>query len=155
MTPTIDIADVIAWVESKADRQAFRFEPGTFATTANPRPAQIEILNRISKIHMCSAATARVIYSSSFGLYQIMGFNIYADNTGVNGTVFDFVADPIAQTVLFKQFLAQKGLIVTPQTLAESVQVRQHFGTVYNGNGPAYANAIALALTHFGFHVQG
>jgi hypothetical protein len=155
MTQTIDTADVIAYVESKGDQYAFRFEPGTFATTANPHPAQIEILNRIQKIHSCSTATARVLYSSSFGLYQIMGFNLYADNSGVTGTAFAFMNDPIAQTVFFKAFLNTKGLIVTPQTLAESPQVRTHFGTVYNGNGVAYGAAIAQALRHYGFNVAG
>jgi N-acetylmuramidase len=155
MTQTINTADVIAWVESKGDQHAFRFEPGVYAGLATTNGTESAILNVIASIHNCSASTARVLYSSSFGLYQIMGFNLYGGKNPIKTTVFEYMNDAVAQVQQFSNFIEQKGLIVTPETLAESAQVRLHFGAVYNGNGQAYSNAIAQALKHFGYNVAG
>jgi len=154
MTPSISLADVIAYVESKDDAYAFRFEPATYANLSNPSVASKQIIAQIQSAHNCSYQSALVIYSSSFGKYQIMGFNLFGQlKLGISA--FEFMGDAGTQDKMFWHFAMQKKLdTYTPDSLAASEQARVYFGMIYNGNGNAYAQQIENALAHFGYQVK-
>jgi hypothetical protein len=158
MTPTINLADVIAYVESRGDSFALRFEPATYTalTTGAMTPEHADIVSAIATIHNCSVPTAQVIYSSSWGRFQIMGFNLYGPTIQLKTTVFAYCADDIAQIAAFDALVTSMGLGgETAPMLATDPQARIAFGAKYNGNGPAYANEIAVACVHFGLQVNG
>lgn len=153
-TSNVNLFDIIAWVESKNNPHAMRFEPtvyehvegGTFISD----PAD-KIIANIKTIHNCSQGTACMIYSTSWGATQVMGFNLYAGL--YNGTVVDFMADTIAQIGVFNAFCANKRIVCLPSDLATTPMLRSHFATVYNGDAVAYSAQIVYALLHFGFQV--
>jgi len=155
MANSIGIADVIAWVESKGDGMAYRFEPLQYAKTQVPgNSAMTQIVSQIQKIHNCSLQSARVIYSSSFGRYQIMGFNLYGQ-LKVTDCFGLFLNGDSLQLQAFNTFLAQKQLSqYSIYDLACSKVKRELFGKIYNGDGPGYGALIAQALQHFGYQVQ-
>jgi hypothetical protein len=156
MNNSIGLTDVIAWVESKGDPYAFRFEPATYANLANPSAVQKGIIATIQTIHNCSYESAKVIYSSSFGKYQIMGFNLFAPKLSLCESAFKFMGDSATQDAMFTKLIASMALSsLTPDTLASSLWNRQHFGAIYNGNAQAYGISIAQALVHFGYNVAG
>lgn len=156
-TDSVQLSDVIAWIESRGNPHALRFEPGVYARLTNGAmtPAHAEIVKRIVSIHNCSIPTAQVIYSTSFGLYQLMGFNLYADDS-VNSTDLDvvtFCATPKEQTRVFNAFVSRETINVTPKELAASSAVRAGFGETYNGDALHYSQEIVTSLVHFGLKV--
>lgn len=148
------IADVIAIVESANNQNAIRFEPLTYNNNQNTYNNTIA---NIIKIHNCSEGTARMIYCSSWGKYQIMGFNLYnVASCNCAQSVINYCNNNGIQDMTFFNFLKSVHLdpnIYTPQALAQSSQLRQAFGKVYNGNGPAYEVVIKAALGKLGFNV--
>lgn len=156
MSLPITVDQVIAYVESKGDSFAYRFEPLTFASTQNTngKTAMQQILAKIVKVHNCSYQSARVIYSSSYGRYQIMGFNLYGQ-LNVQKGFGEFMADNSLQDLAFNTFLTQKNLAaISTDNFANDKSARIKFGNIYNGNGNDYAAAIVGALQHFGVKVS-
>lgn len=154
---TVQLSDVIAWIESRGNPHALRFEPLVFShlTTGAMTSEHASIVNRIVRIHNCSIPTAQVIYSTSYGLYQLMGFNLYADDS-VNSTDLDvvsFCASSTEQTRVFNTFVSRKLITYDPATLAFYESSRQTFARVYNGDEQAYSSQIVASLKHFGFQV--
>lgn len=153
----IQLSDVIAWIESRGNPHALRFEPSVYSRLTNGAmtPAHAAIVKRIVSIHNCSIPTAQVIYSTSYGLYQLMGFNLYADDS-VNSTDLDvvsFCANTKEQTRVFNAFVSRETINVTPKQMAENANVRGMFADFYNGNEIAYSAKIVASLQHFGFQV--
>lgn len=141
------IAQVIAHVESAGRGDAMRFEPAVYeralAGSYGPQVAAAVTA------HKCSQATARVIVSTSWGKFQLMGFNLYPNLTGLS--VAAFMSTP--QDPAFGKFLAIKRLDhFTAQQLFSDLAARLSFATVYNGPGnpQAYADLILSA-----FHALG
>ena len=160
----LDIFDLIAQVETGRNFEAMRFEDGVYARiVANRTDAQKVIIANIIKANGgqfgCSWHTALMIFSTSFGAAQIMGFNLYGRVCGFPGSVIDFmrpgqgaIVNVIAescQRVIFSHLLQSMNLGgATPENLAGSAAGRKAFAVDYNGS-PAYADAIILALEHF------
>jgi len=73
------IMKIIAYVESNYNPYAIRFEKNIFASLEGSKYRQkpVKILSLIQEINKCNNDTAKMIYSTSFGKYQIMGYNIY------------------------------------------------------------------------------
>lgn len=149
MATSITIARVIARIESSGNPYAYRFEPTVYQnlSTGALLPAHAAIVQSIQKIHNCSLASAEVIYSSSYGLYQIMGFNLWGqlcccDNFGI------YLADTDYQDDIFYRLLASMGLSQSVDQLASDPQARLQFAKIYNGS-PVYADAIVSALQYF------
>ncbi len=158
----MNLYQLIAYVETKGALAAVRFEPGVFAKTqpgGGRNPAMIAILGAIRAIHTkawgteCSWGTAAMIYSSSFGAVQMMGFNLY----GVCAYIQPFNAfltNGNDQSDTFDIFIASKHLAdCTPENLASESSRRLNFAKTYNGSID-YANGIIDALTHFGLAVK-
>lgn len=147
------IADVIAIVESSNNQKAIRFEPLTYNNNVNKVNNIITIIQNANK---CSLGTARMIYCSSFGKYQIMGFNLYNPAScalGIN--IVDYLNSSSLQDSTFYSFLKSAHLdpnIYTPQAMANNPNLQVQFGNVYNGNGTAYAVGIKNALHQLGYN---
>lgn len=128
------LAQLIAQVESGNDFRAFRFEPQTFQNISN-RPVTAA-LTKIIECNHVSLATARVIYASSWGMYQIMGFNLYA--LGFMGHVIEFANDPSLQLAAFHWFLDANHINWTLKDIMADDNKLRMFAVAYNGSD-AYA----------------
>jgi hypothetical protein len=148
MSALVTLPMVIAHVESGSNPHAVRFEPATYAGKMILDAASMAILNRITEIHDCSHETAKVLYSTSFGFFQIMGFDLYGE-LGYDQTVFTYCDDQEAQYALFAKFVQAHNINYGVSELAAHRLARTKFGTVYNGDGEAYANEIESALFYF------
>lgn len=154
--PQVSLFDLIAWVETKANHKAIRFEPATYARVAALRSAPVKIIiANIQNACKCSWGTALMIYSTSWGAAQIMGFNLYGPDVNYLASVVDFCDSEVAQKFAFVKMNLQtphlKG--VTSQNLADSGASRLAFALAYNGSAN-YADALVEALKHFGFSVS-
>lgn len=96
----ITLEQIVAQVESGGFSHAYRFEPVLYQHR-DEMPRQI-ILD-IMRIHHCNQLSAAVIYSSSYGLYQIMGMNLYGP-LEYKGTIFDYCMSEDDQNAAFEQF---------------------------------------------------
>jgi hypothetical protein len=127
----------IAGVESGHRLDAIRFEPDLFS--ASPQ----WVRNQITKIQYahggssaCSVSTATMLACSSFGLYQILGANIYAGN--FKNTVFAYIADQSLQNSVFAEFIKPHGFVPDDDLTSWTDQMFTSFATFYNGpNAPA------------------
>ena len=151
-TPTIPatspraLQNVIARIESSGDPFALRFEPAVYAGDVAPSVAA-----RIATLHGADYETGRVIASTSWGLFQIMGFNLWAGAHAYNGTLYEFCADTIAQRLAFETFLADRGMNFTLAELLADEHKMLAFTTAYNGDGGPYMHAMTQAAKELGY----
>jgi N-acetylmuramidase-like protein len=128
--PMIDRAllAVLSRVESSDNQYAMRFEPAVFGRAPN-----FQLRSLVQKCNHCSQATAQMIYSTSWGQYQIMGFNIY---TYFRGSIWEWMNEPDQQKITLCRFLDENGVIdYTLDTLMSNVERRMKFIRIYNGPG--------------------
>lgn len=139
--PTLD--QVIGWIESRQRDYAMRFEPGIFAKAKNPT-----ILKAIKDANDCNDVTAHVIYSTSFGEFQVMGFNLYDTTIALKTPIADYLSDLGAQIASFYRFVRLKDIDYTVMQMCNA-DYAKHFAMVYNGS-VQYVQAITGSLKHFG-----
>jgi|GEM_PF-1738289 len=145
---SITPADVVQRIESSGQLDAVRFESGIFNGSFD-----VHVLANIKKFNNCSDMTSKAIYSMSFGLFQIMGFNLYDSNIcGYTGTLGPYLTDVVIQKTSLNKFFNAKHLDYTVQQLADDQMARWHFATIYNGPGAtqAYEQKIVTALNELG-----
>ena len=118
----IKIAKIIAEVESNSFQYAIRFEPHIYIFLKNRKNPQI--LKKIVELNKCSYETAKMIYSSSWGMYQIMGFNIYMK--GYYKSIGEFLASKDEQYNVLQEFLKQFWIKYNCEALFSAIE------TVYN-----------------------
>lgn len=130
----MDLSHVIMGIESSGNAHALRFESALYekATLGT-------IWSTIAQVNKCTLVTARMIAYTSFGLYQIMGFNLYT--LGLNVDIGDYLGDAVLQSQLFAEFLALKGINFTLQELLTDPVKMSKFATTYNGS-IKYADSI-------------
>lgn len=145
----VNLTDVIAWVETKDNCKLFRFEPATYAKLSTAQnDVQKQILSSIQKANLCSLSTALMIYSTSWGRCQLMGFNLYAPQVGCVETIADVLANQThEQDTYFTKLVNWQNLVLTPQQLSVPAE-RLFFARKYNG-ADSYADLIKASLTHF------
>lgn len=143
------LSSVIGWIESRNDPFALRFEPKVFAGS---RFVDYALLQVIQQCNDCSEDTARVIASTSWGAYQVMGFNLYNSPFNFRGKIAAFFCDAIKQLQIFNDYVDAKNIAYTVSDLASSSLKREHFGLLYNGS-TNYADSIIESLTHYGVTV--
>src|SRR5579859_4402220 len=90
------LARIVSETESSHSPLAVRFERKAFNNITN-RGEITPVLSRIMTYNHCSQDTARMIYSTSWGMYQEMGFNIYNATFGFTGPIVSFANDVDAQ----------------------------------------------------------
>lgn len=144
----LTLAEVIAKVESANNQYALRFEPMTYDRLASSNigvvtPIMREIMNK----NACSAHTSKMVYSTSFGLYQFMGFNLY-DRLQIGVSVGEFMANRLLQDRAFDKFVTLNKINFTVVGLMASEDARLEFASRYNGPGntKAYADRLNAVL---------
>lgn len=137
----IVLRDIIALVESNDNTCAIRFEPTIYAKSDT---MPVRILNAILDANKCSQKTAQMIYSTSWGRYQIMGFNLYG-LLAWKKSIVEYLVDPFTtQDISFDDFTAEirrsTGEASWDGTRFTNVAAQQSFARWYNGPGnvPAY-----------------
>lgn len=154
MANSIGKFELIAQVESAMDFHALRFEPGKYASLTNGPmlKAHADIVYRIQSIHKCSLGTAQMIYCTSFGAVQIMGFNLYG-KLDCSRESIDYLNTPDLQRSMFNSFLQSVDLDhYSLDDMLTDVHVRKDFAIKYNGS-IAYAYAIERAAKELGLTV--
>ena len=124
------LAQLIAQVESSGDQYAYRFEPAYI-----PRDQDIIAMQHLCE---CSFDSAKILTASSFGLYQIMGFNLL--DLGLKLSPLKYCAVPELQTQFFQEFIFKNGIAYTLDEVVNDVQKRLDFAGKYNGNADVYAS---------------
>jgi hypothetical protein len=147
---SVNLFDIVSYVESRGNPLAIRFEPLVYGNISRAQTAaQKEIIQNIVKIHGCSIGTAQMIYSTSWGAIQMMGFNLYGD-LGYSKTVHDFQDDSIGQVDCFYKFISQKGIAFSVSDIVNSPDKKHLFAQKYNGDIQAYSNMLDMSLHHYG-----
>lgn len=90
-----------------------------------------------------------MIYSTSWGAAQMMGFNLYG-SLEYKRPVWEFGDDQIAQVAMFELFCKQKGIEFTADALATNPADRSLFARKYNGDTEAYSAMLKMSLHHYG-----
>lgn len=141
--------DIISRVESNGNLKALRFEPEYYQRRMARGDWNNSIIQNIRAANKCSLGTARMIYCSSWGAVQIMGFNMYQTG-GFRGSVAAFLNDEAWQVNEFRRFLVKNNLTeYTPERLAQDKAARVKFAKVYNG-AESYADLILQACQFYG-----
>ncbi len=132
-----DLASIIRSIESGGNQNAIRFELAAFRDWA-----WVISMDRIRGKHGCSKDTARMIACTSWGLYQMMGANIFDPRfpkdplTPVDpDDVITFVNDPHMQDTLFYAFLRAHSINFTLEDLLNDDMKMTTFVTRWNGPG--------------------
>lgn len=147
--------DVIAWIESRDNKNALRFEPSVFDGLGKSQSiSERAILDAIAAANACSFETACVLYSMSFGAVQIMAFNLYGPICQYRKSVIEYCNSLTDQQNAFMGLVASMKIGYTPQDLGQSAQARQTFAKRYNGDSAAYAPLIIASLDHFNLPVK-
>jgi hypothetical protein len=97
------IINIIKTVESSNNQYAFRFEEKLYFLHRASKTNLSKILKRIRMINQCSNDTAIAICSTSWGLYQILGINIYGV-CGYDKSIINFLKNVEDQEKVFKIF---------------------------------------------------
>jgi hypothetical protein len=165
---SVSIGTLIAWIESRNNPYAMRFEP-TVHSNIHAKLFTDPIVSNIRAIHACTYETAAIIYSTSFGAYQEMGENLY-DKGCINYpyTVAEFLAnktiagnskrfpivtsgfsssDMLSQDYAFAVHCVKRGISYSTQDMFIPSK-RDNFALHYNGS-VAYSQNIVEALAHF------
>lgn len=148
--PALPLHDLIAWGETNANCKAFRFEPTIYSKISQTRDdSQKLIIAGIQLHNAISWGSALMVYSTSWGDAQIMGFNLYGPKISYQKSVVDFLCSLDDQREMFARFVEGDSVLnVTVPELAASPGVRLEFARHYNG-ADEYVNVIEASLRHF------
>jgi len=131
-TNPTNIAELIALVESNNDQYAMRYEP-------RYKPHALNITD-YARRHKVSLETARICLASSWGLYQIMGNNLYS--YGLQISLPNYACSVAVQKHYFDTFLIRNNLYnltADYEKFISSDSDMSHFAEVYNGPGNVLA----------------
>jgi hypothetical protein len=133
----LSLCDVVAVVESNRFNGAIRFEPGLYGQTVPDRikPPQIAVLTAIRRANFCSFDTARMIFSTSFGRFQLLGETLYGEPINLRAPISAFWASEAMQLAAFNAFVAAHGIDCTINELLTDPTYSERFATAYNGPG--------------------
>lgn len=137
------LGDVIKRIESNNDPHAMRFEVVTYDRMMRKVP-QAPVLGVIREAHHgCSSQTAGMIAATSWGAWQLMGFNIYSTGKYSN-TVGAFLGSVADQNLCAGYFLDAIGYGASMNFATIDVE---NFARLYNGPGnvPAYSRRLRNA----------
>lgn len=132
MPPAENILQALAKIESNDWPEAIRFEPLVYAKRDSH--AQ-HIIDAIVKANRCTRHTAAVIYSSSYGCWQLMGFNLYASWNAPHVSVGFFMSSRENQRNAIRRFMERNGLDGFTQAQLLTKEGSEAFAKKYNGPG--------------------
>lgn len=119
------LSQLVARVESSGRPGALRLEP-----LYKPSQAALAICARYNP--GLSLATREMICRTSWGLYQVMGDNLYLQ--GLETSILDFWKDEGAQLGAFKRYVVRRGIDYTLDEILTDKKKREHFALRYNGS---------------------
>ncbi len=147
------LAAIIRRVESSDGTAVMRFEPGAYQAVVNGHgdayalnPAII--IDRIMAANRCSLPTAHMIFSTSWGDYQDMGFEIYGELCVAPDrvpSIREWLADTNLQDDAMAKWCRLHGFDAGGPLPADNELAR--FAQLYNGPGnvPGYVAAMKKA----------
>lgn len=143
------LARIISWVETKNSIRAMRFERRVFNKVTNLPYGPV--LTAITAAHnnAISNDTARALYSMSFGVYQIMGFNLWG-SLGYKRDMYTFLSSTEDQYEMFAELIKRDGIYYSIDDLKNNKDKRTSFAIKYNG-AASYGDLILSAIQHLGF----
>jgi len=97
------IIDVIKTIESSNNQYAFRFEEKLYFLHRASKTNLSKVLKRVRMLNQCSNDTVLMICSTSWGLYQILGINIYG-MCGYDKSIVNYLKSKDDQDKIFKTF---------------------------------------------------
>lgn len=144
------VADVIGGIESGNNPAAIRFEDATYDRADFSAPT----IAAIRECNGCNIQTAMMIAATSWGEFQIMGFNLYDPRVcAYRNNIARYLVQSGDQFVTFDSFLFRMPLSVklksdSPASLFSDPNLRVQFARLYNGAGnfQTYADKIKSAL---------
>lgn len=137
-----DLRAMARWCESDGNYRAIRFERKTFNNITDR--GNTPVLLAIARINKCSLDTARIIYASSWGAYQIMGFNLY-DKLGLLTDIASYLWDTNAQDQSYDKFVIQNNINFSMAEIKSSNDKRLTYAIRYNGSS-IYADRMIKAI---------
>jgi len=137
------LKDIIKLIESSNNPLAVRFEP-LFYDNLKPKTNDPAVL-KIKKIHKCTYYTALMIASTSWGLYQIMGYNLYFYDL-TEKTVFEYLFDEEEQEKAFQKFIEKRKINFSIEELKTDPEKIRKFAKYYNGDTEGYSRKILHLL---------
>jgi hypothetical protein len=125
----MQLCDVVAIVESSNNPHCMRFEPALYAS---PPEWIVNQLPAIKRAHpWASDDTVKLVATSSFGYYQILGANIWS--LGYTSDFMTYLNDDIDQRTVFTKFIVAHGFSAADDCTQWSIQKFQEFAAFYNG----------------------
>lgn len=120
------LSQLIAQTESANKVDALRLEPAYHPSAAN--------IQRCLAAHkkQISLSTAEMICRTSWGLYQIMGDNIYS--MGFTAPILEYWKDPEIQLDFFKRYCLRANIDYTLAEVLNEKNKRDNFAKRYNGS---------------------
>lgn len=148
---------IVSQVESAGFAGALRFEPSVYGTIkgltndSNPPTKGTELVQVVARVNRCTIETAEVLYSTSFGLYQLMGYNLY--RLGLHMPVSEFLSGThgrMLQDALFAIFLSDRNINFKWNEMASDPDKLNRFAEHYNGSLAYGGRMKAIAREHYG-----
>ena len=139
----ITLAECIAEVESAGNQNALRFEPVVWRHLDNHPFVNGEFFEAAGG--WIDSDTSAMIAATSFGLYQILGVNIW--NGSYKGTMCEYLSDLSVQAACLRDFFIHNLPNYDPFGDASKLTMAdlQTIGRIYNGNAVLYGKALADA----------
>lgn len=126
------LSELVSLAESANNPQAIRYEQYF-------KPSIVAITNcKKYNGNTLSFSTANMLCKTSFGLFQIMGENIYGP-LKYQKSVFDFVQSETDQLELFIRFIRWRGINYTLEEILHDPEKRERFSRRYNGDAVTYS----------------
>lgn len=138
---TLTISQLVASAESNHVKHAMRFEPGWRHDN--------NIISLVRQAHApayMNTTTAKNIMATSYGLYQIMGENIY--RLGYKKPINEFMNSEADQLEIFNKFLAWRGIDYTVDEIFSDRAKMEKFAKRYNGS-LSYIQTLTNHYNHF------
>lgn len=140
------LSQVIAQVEDAGWQWGSRFEPNVYAEVCQGAPNDVTLA--LARANRCNIATAYVWKSTSFGFYQIMGFNLYSAAIGYDKSIGEFWASADDQRAVVDRLLDSIGF---PDGSADWIMRDDGradlFAKLYNGDARTYVPRLRAAYT--------
>ncbi len=131
------LSDCVAQVESANNPLAMRYELDYIPTFNS-----ILLTQKFATNGYMDTITARIIASTSWGKYQIMGANLYA-GLKYEDTLFSYLSDAGVQLVTFQDFIKHLGFTDGPFAMMGEASLLK-FARLYNGS-EVYAESLKHA----------
>jgi len=97
------LINVLKAVESSGNQYAFRFEEKLYFHHKAMKSKLNKVIKRVKVLNNCSTDTAIMILSTSWGIFQVLGINIYA-LCGYDKSIIAYLMSPEEQVNIFYKF---------------------------------------------------